>query len=129
MRSGKEEKVNVTVGERPDEDVVASAPTPESDAWLGLHVEDAQSGDARKQYRLDRGEEGVVIMGVEEGSPADEAQLREGDVITEVYSHEVRNIEDYVTISKQLKERKDPIAFLVKRGRSTTFVTVIPETK
>ncbi len=129
MRSGKEEKVNVTVGERPDEDVVASAPTPESDAWLGLHVEDAQSGQARRQYRLDRGEEGVVVMGVEEGSPADEAQLREGDVITEVYSHEVRNIEDYVTISKQLKERKDPIAFLVKRGRSTTFVTVIPETK
>lgn len=129
VRGGKEEKVNVTVGERPDEDVVASVPTPESDAWLGLHVEDAQSGQARRQYRLERGEEGVVVMGVEEGSPAEEAELHEGDVITEVFSHEVRSIDDYVAISKKLKERKDPIAFLVKRGRSTTFVTVIPEAK
>ncbi len=129
VRDGKEEKVSVTVGERPDEDLVSSAPAPSSDAWLGLHVEDAQSGEARRQYRLERGEEGVVVMGVDEGSPAEEAELREGDVITEVYSHEVRSIDDYVTISKKLKERKDPIAFLVKRGRNTTFVTVIPEGK
>lgn len=129
VREGKEEKVNVTVGEKPDEDVVASAATPGSSAWLGLHVEDTQNADARRQYRLERGEEGVVVSGVDEGSPAAEANLHEGDVITEVYSHEVRNIDDYVAISKRLKERKDPIAFLVKRGRSTTFVTVIPEGK
>lgn len=129
LRGGKEEKVSVTLGERPDEEAVASAPVPESDAWLGLHVEDAQSADARRQYRLERSEEGVVVMGVDEGSPADEAELRAGDVITEVYSHEVKDLDDYVAISKRLKERKDPIAFLVKRGRNTTFVTVIPEGK
>jgi len=35
-------------------------------------------------------------------------------------------LDDYVTISKKLKDRKDPIAFLVKRGRSTNYVTVSP---
>ncbi len=129
VREGKEEKVSVTLGERPDEEVVASVPTPDSDAWLGIHVEDAQNAQVRRQFRLDRGEEGVVVMGIDEGSPAESAEIHEGDVITEVYSHEVRGIEDYVTISKKLKDRKDPIAFLVKRGRSTTFVTVIPEGK
>ena len=129
VREGKEQKVSVTLGERPDEDVVASAPTPESDAWLGLHVEDAQNSQVRRQYQLERGEEGVVVSGVDQGSPAEEASLREGDVITEVFSHEVRDIEDYVEISKKLKDRKDPIAFLVKRGNNTTFVTVIPEGK
>jgi serine protease Do len=129
MRDGKEEKVSVTLGERPDDDVVAQAPAPESDAWLGLHVEDTQSTQARRQYQLERGEEGVVVTGVDEGSPAEEAELRLGDVITEVYSHEVRGMGDYVEIAKKLKDRKDPIAFLVKRGRSTTFVTVIPEGK
>ncbi len=129
VRDGKEQKVSVTVGERPEEDVVASVPEQESDAWLGLHVEDTSSNQVIRQYRLDRGEEGVVVTGIDEGSPADEAQLREGDVITEVYSHEVRNIDDYVAITKKLKDRKDPIAFLVKRGRSTSFVTVIPEGK
>jgi len=129
VREGKEQKVSVTVGERPDEDVVASAPAPESDAWLGLHVEDAQSSQVRRQYQLERDEEGVVVSAVDEGSPAEEASLREGDVITEVFSHEVRDIDDYVEISNKLKDRKDPIAFLVKRGKNTTFVTVIPEGK
>jgi S1-C subfamily serine protease len=78
---------------------------------------------------LDRGQKGVVVVDVEAGSPADEAELREGDIITEVYSHEVKSIGDFNTVSKKLQERKDPIAFLVKRGRNTTFVTVFPERK
>jgi hypothetical protein len=62
MREGKEKRVSVTLTERPEEDVVASAPTPETDAWLGIHVEDARSGDARRQYSLDRGQAGVVEL-------------------------------------------------------------------
>jgi len=50
-------------------------------------------------------------------------------VITEVYSHEVDGIEEYVAMSKKLQERKEPIAFLVKRGRITTYVPVIPDRK
>jgi Do/DeqQ family serine protease len=129
VRDGQQEKVNVTVGERPDEEAVASAEPQQSDAWLGLHVEDARKSEVRRQYRLERGDEGVVVSGIDPGSAADESELREGDLVTEVYSHEVRTIDDYVSISKKLKDRKDPIAFLVKRGRSTTFVTVIPEGK
>jgi Do/DeqQ family serine protease len=126
-RDGKERVMNVTLGERPDEQPVASAPEPRSNAWLGLHVEEATKGDVRREFRLDRGQTGVVVVDVEEGSPADEADIQAGDVITEVYSHEVKSMEDYVSVSEKLKERKDPIAFLVKRGRNTTFVTVLPE--
>jgi S1-C subfamily serine protease len=126
MRDGKEKRLNVTLVERPEEDVVASAPAPESSAWLGIHVEDARAGDARRQYSLDRGQAGVVVTGVDEGSPAAE-RLQEGDVITEVYTQSVKGLDDYVTISKKLKDRKDPIAFLVKRGRTTNYVTVSPD--
>jgi serine protease Do len=126
-RDGKERVVNVTLGERPDDEPVASAPEPRSDVWLGLHVEDASKGDVRREFRLDRGQKGVVVVDVEEGSPAEDAEILPGDVITEVYSHEVKSMEDYVSVSEKLKERKDPIAFLVKRGRNTTFVTVLPE--
>jgi serine protease Do len=128
LREGKERSVNVTLAERPEGDAVASAPTPETSAWLGLHVEDARSGDARRRFSLDRGQSGVVVMGIDEGSPADEANLQEGDVITEVYTQSVKGLDDYVTISKKLKDRKDPIAFLVKRGRTTNYVTVSPDT-
>lgn len=129
VRDGKEKTMNVTLGQRPDDQPVASAPAPESDAWLGLHVEDAASGDARREFKLSRGTSGVVVVDVDAGSPAEDAQIRPGDVITEVYSHEVKGMDDYVSVSKKLKERKDPIAFLVKRGRNTTFVTVLPERK
>jgi S1-C subfamily serine protease len=127
LRDGKEKRVSVTLAERPEEDVVASVPTPETTAWLGIHVEDAHSGDVRRQYNLDRGQSGVVVTGVDEGSPAAEADLQEGDIITEVYTQAVGGLDDYVTISKRLKDRKDPIAFLVKRGKSTNYVTVSPE--
>jgi Do/DeqQ family serine protease len=126
VRDGKEQRVSVTLAERPEGDVVASAPTPESNAWLGIHVQDARSGEARRQFSLDRGQSGVVVTGVDEGSPAAEANLQEGDVITEVYTQSVSGLDDYVTISKKLKDRKDPIAFLVKRGRSTNYITVAP---
>jgi serine protease Do len=129
VRDGSEQKLDVTLAERPEEDAVASAPATETKAWLGLHVEDAKNADTRRQFALDRGQTGVVVTDVEDGSPADDAGLQEGDVITEVYSHEVGNLDEYVAISKKLKERKDPIAFLVKRGRSTMYVPVIPERK
>ncbi len=129
VRDGKETQMSVTVGERMDDEAVAAAPATKSQTWLGLHVEDAQKSDMRRMYRLDRGQEGVVVTEIEEGSPAEDAALQEGDVITEVYSHEVRNVDEFVAVSKKLKERKDPIAFLVKRGKNTTFVTVFPERK
>jgi len=129
LREGSERRLDVTVAERPDEDVVASAPKQTSDAWLGLHVEDATSGEARRQFGLERGQGGVVVTNVEEGSPAEDAGLQQGDVITEVYSHEVGSIGDYSQIAKKLKDRKEPIAFLVKRGRNTQYVPVIPARK
>ena len=39
----------------------------------------------------------------------------------------VDDLKDYVKIVDKLKERKDPIAFLVKRGRSTTYIAVTPD--
>ena len=127
VRDGKEKRVDVTLAERPEEDVVASAPAAESGTWLGLHVEDARQAEVRRQYALDRGQGGVVVTEVEEGSPADETDLQEGDVITEVYTQAVGGLDDYVTIAKKLKDRKEPIAFLVKRGKTTRYVTVSPE--
>jgi serine protease Do len=125
-RNGKKEKLNITIGERPDENVVAAAPTRRSDAWLGLYVDEVDSRQARGRFSTDRGQTGVIVLDVEEGSPADEAGIREGDVITEVYSQEVNNLDEYMKIAKKLEERKDPIAFLVKRGRSTTYIPVTP---
>lgn len=115
-RDGKKKALTITLAERPKEEVLASAPQ-RQDRWLGLQVD--ESGDAK--------DKGVVVVSVETPSPAYSAGIREGDVITEIYSRRVETLKDYVEISQKLKDRKEPIAFLVKRDRSSRYIPVIPD--
>ncbi len=126
-RKGKAKNLEITVGERPDDAVVASTQPSGPDAWLGLHVDDLGSRDVRRQYNVSRGQKGVIVLEVDEGSPADEAGIREGDIVTEVYSISVDDLDGYRKVAENLKEREAPIAFLVKRGRSTTYIPVKPD--
>jgi serine protease Do len=129
VREGKRKTLEITIGERPDDQIVAAAQPPK-ESWLGLLVDDINSPIVRERFgRFGSGQEGVVVLRVDEGSPADEAGIRPGDIITEVYSHSVSDLKGYVEIADKLKARRDPIAFLVKRGRSSTYIPVIPEKK
>jgi Do/DeqQ family serine protease len=124
VRNGKTETVMVTLAEKttPPEEIAAAPP-----GWLGLQVDDARSAEARERFGIARGQTGVVVVDVAAGSPAEDAGIMVGDVITEVYSHKVENLKEYAEISQRLKDRKDPIAFLVKRrGGTSTFVPVVP---
>jgi len=130
LRNGKRKKLDIRIGERPQPEAVASAePAPGASDWLGLHVDDANRQENRRRYALPGGQTGVVVVGVDKGSPAESAGLREGDVITEVYTHDVKGLPDYVKVARTLKDRKAPIAFLVRRDRSTSYVTVSPDGK
>lgn len=126
-REGKKKQLNITVGERSDESVVASTTPRDSGFWLGLRVDDVDSRQVRGRFNTTRGQDGVIVLDVEKGSPADEAGIREGDLITEVYSQTVSGLDDYLKIAKKLEERKDPIAFLVKRGKNSTYLAVKPD--
>jgi serine protease Do len=127
VRDGKRKDVSITLGERPEPESVAAAdPAPEENAWLGIQVEDAGKQEVRRRFNIGRSQKGVVVVGVVAGSPAEEAGIHEGDVITEVYSREVTNLADYVDIAGKLKDREAPIAFLVKRGKSTSYIAVEP---
>jgi len=126
VRNNQRKELTIEISERPEEQIVAAA-SPKGDAWLGLQVDDVDSREVRERFgRVDSKQGGVVVMDVENGSAAEEAGIQEGDIITEVYSHSISDLESYVEISKKLKDRKDPIAFLVKRGRSSTYIAVIP---
>lgn len=126
-RDGKKKNLKITIAERPEDAVVAAAEPQGEGAWLGLHVSDVSSREVRQQYNIPRGQKGVIVLGVDEGSPADAAGIREGDIITEVYSNTVDDIDQYLEVAAKLKEREAPIAFLVKRGRSTTYIPVKPD--
>ncbi|MFQ5957373.1 MAG: PDZ domain-containing protein, partial [Candidatus Brocadiales bacterium] len=75
-----------------------------NNVWLGTNVEE-----------LPRAQQGVMITEVEEGSPADTAGLREGDIVLEV---DGRMIVDVLEFEKYLlkKEAGDSLEVLVDRG-------------
>lgn len=118
VRGDKRREMTITLAERPGDEALAEAPPSES-RWLGLQVDAVSRGE----------DEGVVVVDVAAGSPAERAGIRRGDVITEVYSRKVANLKDYVEVAEKLKDRKEPIAFLVRRDRTSRYIPVVPDSK
>jgi putative serine protease PepD len=82
-------------------------------AFLGVRIADAEGGD------------GAVIAGVEEGAPADEAGLEQGDVITRVGDDEITGGSD-VTSAIRSHQPGDQVTITYTRDgdENTTEVTL-----
>ncbi|MDF1536710.1 MAG: DegQ family serine endoprotease [bacterium] len=123
LRDGKEKKFTVTLEEMTDEatPVGSFGEDKEMKGELGLTVQNITPEIAE---RLDLGtSRGVLVSGVEPGSPAAEAGLARGDVILEVDRQEVS---DVAALSSVLEKSKDKasVLFLVNRGGRTIFIAV-----
>lgn len=79
--------------------------------------------DLAQQLGLNPDEQGVVISGVDPGSPAGEAGLRTGDVVKEVNRQEIHNLNDYNQALEKAKQDKS-LLLVIKRGGSTHFVVL-----
>ncbi|MFQ5992340.1 MAG: PDZ domain-containing protein, partial [Nitrospiraceae bacterium] len=116
LRDGKKVELIVTIGERKEEEVVAS--TTRRDA-LGLTVQRVTPQIA-ESLGLDR-PEGVVITFVKPGSPADAAGFRSKDVILQIDRKPIRSLEDYRKAIAKIKKGKGTL-FLAHRGDTTLFL-------
>ena len=75
----------------------------------------------RRQYKIDAGSEGLVIVEVDKDSPAYyEEGVREGDLIVELNGHEVRTSEDLV----KAVGSDDSVVLMIEREGSTYFLQV-----
>ncbi len=70
--------------------------------------------------------EGVRLLGVREGSPADKAGLKAGDIIVEVAGKPIRNIYDYMDALSNAKPG-EPVPFVVLREGKRITMSVVPE--
>ena len=68
---------------------------------------------------------GVVVTGVEPGSPAAEAMIQVGDVIQAVNRKPVKNVDDFVKIVEKAKGGGS-LLLLVQRGSNSLFAAVTP---
>jgi len=120
LRNGKAETISLKVGTMPQEGQKTIASEEKSD-W-GIMVQELTPQLAR-QLGLESGTTGVVISDINEGSPAAEAGLRPGDLITEINRKGIHNLNDYQQALKQVKSGEN-LLLLVKRG-SGAFYAVL----
>jgi len=121
LRDGNPREINATLGELPNEKEAAIDGKPESDSPDGLSVENLTPQIAR-QLGLQSSASGVVVTGVQDGSRADDAGLRRGDVIQQVNRRPVNNVAEFERAMKQAGDRS--AVLLVNRNGHTSFVAL-----
>ncbi len=120
-RDQAEKSVEITIGEAPDEREARAAPGRGARSLLGLEVRPITPEIAR-QLNL-RSTDGVVVVRVEDGSPADDAGVQRGDVIREVNRQKIRTMADFERLTRNVKEG-DRLTLLLQRGPMSLFVAV-----
>jgi serine protease Do len=119
LRDKKELSIPVAVGELKESEVVASAKGEKGE--LGLTVQ-RMTPEIAESLNLDKAQ-GLVITSVEPGSPADEAGLRQGDVIVEVDRKPVRDVGDFRKALANVK-KDQRVLFLVRREGNSLFLAL-----
>ncbi|MDP2807513.1 MAG: Do family serine endopeptidase [bacterium] len=128
IRDKKQKTIKATLGELPGEEARKNSDKEdnESKSWMGINKVIAVDSETAQRAGI-REKEGVMIAGLESGSPADEAGLAEGDVIKKINSREVKTVADYHRLRKSETRGDKAALFLVKRGQNTIFVAVKPK--
>ncbi|MCB1885079.1 MAG: DegQ family serine endoprotease [Geminicoccaceae bacterium] len=125
-RDGKEKSLKVEVALMPSDGQQANAMGDDEQAKPRLGLSLAPLDDAMRQ-KMDLGDDtqGVVIAGVQPGSPADDKGLREGDVILEVSG---KRVSDPQTVAKAVeqaaKNGEDLVLMSVRRNDGNLYVAV-----
>jgi serine protease Do len=121
IRDGKEVKVPVSITEMEPEAEQKRAGGPDLSKGLGLTVQNITPEIAR-HLNLEN-PKGVLVASVENGSPADDAGFREGDVIRAINRMAVKDSRDFEKKIAKVKEEKT-VLFLVERGEGRIFLAV-----
>ena len=124
LREGKEMTVPVTIAEMEGEPG-KPAGAHELPKNLGLTVQDI-SPEIAQRFEIEN-TKGVVVTGVEDGSPAEDAGFNEGDIIRAILRQNKRNpvtnAAEFAKLVKKFQADKT-ILFLVERGDARILLTV-----
>jgi serine protease Do len=125
IRDGKNKSVTVTLAKRDDEEKTVALETGDDDE-LGIEVTNLDSDIARR-FGIEGNEEGVLVTDVKDGSLAQEADVRPGDIIKEINRGVVKDRDGFTQLMKQ-HEKSDSVQLLVKR-RNAGYVVLTIERK
>ncbi|UCB51418.1 MAG: DegQ family serine endoprotease [Deltaproteobacteria bacterium] len=119
IRKGKKKSFQVKIRQLKEEQVEEEPTGGRSD--LGMTVDEITPELAR-EFGFSE-ERGLVVVQVENNSPAEEAGIRRGDIIMEMDQAPMKDIDEY---SKKIRRYKkgDTILFLIKRREATLYLTL-----
>ena len=126
VRNGKEQNVDVTLAEFPDNQQSAQEEGQQGQKPVvqGLQVENLTS-DIARQLGLPASSYGVVVDQVDPDSPAAAAGVNRGDVIQEVNHKPVHNVREYRQALSGAGNQ--PVLLLLNREGTTHFVIIQPQ--
>ncbi|HPD57514.1 MAG TPA: DegQ family serine endoprotease [Smithellaceae bacterium] len=120
LRDGREMTFRVVVAERKDT-AEATAPTKGTAGHFGIAARDITPEMAR-QLGVPQNA-GVMVAGVEPGSPADEVGIQPQDIIVQVNRIKVSSMKEYNQEIAKAAQKKS-VMLLIRRGNASFFVTL-----
>ena len=123
LRDQTEKTVEVKVGQASDERQASQQPQRPGSSrvrpMLGLEVRPVTPEIAR-QLNL-KTTDGVIVVRVEDGTPASEAGVQRGDVVKQLNGQPVKTMADFERLTQGVKEG-DPLTVLLQRGAMSLYV-------
>ncbi|MBW1860071.1 MAG: DegQ family serine endoprotease [Deltaproteobacteria bacterium] len=122
IREGKERTFRVQITKRTEDKETLAMKQPAEQTDLGMTVA-VLTKEIARQFNLSE-DEGIVVVSVEQGGPADKADVQQGDLILEIDHKAIKTLKDYDSKIKGV-EKGDTISLLVKRRRGFLALNII----
>ncbi len=122
IRNGEHKKLTMELGEMPSAPgTVAEEPGKEKEKegsaeWLGLEVQ-SLTAYLSQQFDIDENEEGVVVVGVERGSKAEEMGIVAGDLIKAINRRETASPSEFEKTTGKLDLSEGVMFDIIRRGK------------
>ena len=110
IQEGSKKTIQVKLANRTDyADVNVPAGAVGESSWRGIHVVNVDNEQYRN-YVHENVKSGVLVVNIDDNSPAAASQLREGDIITEISIQRtkktIKNVQDFDAFKQQYKDSK-----------------------
>ena len=128
IRDREKKEFKVKLGERPKQVAVGprghGADPHTQEEWLGITVQELT--DALSQRFGYEGQAGVLVSSVDPEGPAAELDdpPRSGDLIQEIEFQEIKNLDDYKKVKKDVEDKKSVMMKLRRSGGRPWYVVI-----
>lgn len=124
VRGGETKTLEVSLGTLPSNNTASTSPQA-GQGQIGLALAPL-TPDARAQLGLPNDATGAVIANVQPGSPADQAGLQQGDVITAVGQVAVNSPAEAVRALHRAEQNGKPVALRIMRNGHAAYIALNP---